>query len=366
MRKNRVIACRFFYSMMAISLLQTQLFAQDDSVKKKSLLLLPVISRSIETGWSFGAVAALTFRVFPKDTVSRTSNLEAIMLYSTKKQLVTAINGTQFFHHEKYILNEQISFSSFPDKFWGLGKNTPDEAEEPYKFNQYYIYLHLHRKIANGLFVGMIFEKQKVWNIDYIHGGIFDKQNVTGRFGYHVSGLGGSITYDKRNNAFASDRGFYGQLFVNYFDKHLSSDYTYTNIVLDLRKYIHLGRSKVLALQLYNFNTMGSVPLRSLASFGGANRMRGYYEGRYRDLDQMIVQGEYRFNIYKRLGAVAFAGTGSVANSYSDYALADLRYSYGAGLRFALDKKERLNIRLDYGIGQGKNHGFYLQLGEAF
>lgn len=366
MRKNRIAARYFFYIIMAISLLHTQLYGQHDSVKRKSLLLLPVVSRSIETGWSFGAVAALTFRVSPRDTVSRTSNLEAIVLYSTKKQLVTAINGTQFFHHEKFILNEQFSFSSFPDKFWGLGKNTPDEAEEPYKFNQYYIYLHLHRKIANGLFIGMMFENQKVWDIEYIKGGIFDQQHVAGRSGYSVSGLGGSMTYDTRNNAFASDRGFYGQLFINYFDTYLSSDYTYSNIVVDLRKYFSLGRNKVFALQLYNFNTTGTVPLRSLAAFGGANRMRGYYEGRYRDLDQLLIQGEYRFNIYKRFGAVAFAGTGSVANSFSDYALNDLRYSYGAGIRFALDKKEKLNIRVDYGIGQGKNHGFYLQLGEAF
>lgn len=366
MRKNRVDVRRFFYTIMAISLLHTQLLGQHDSARKKSLLLLPVVSRSIETGWSFGAVGAFTFRVSQKDTVSRTSNLEAIVLYSTKKQLVTAINGTQFFHQEKFILNEQFSFSSFPDKFWGLGKNAPDEAEEPYKFNQYYIYLHLHRKIANGLFMGVVFENQKVWNIDYIKGGLFDKQNVIGRSGYTVAGLGGSITYDTRNNAFASDRGFYGQLFINYFDKYLSSDYTYSNIVVDLRKYLSLGRSGVLAMQLFNFSTTGTVPLRSLAAFGGANRMRGYYEGRYRDLNQLVVQGEYRLNIYKRLGAVAFAGTGSVANGFSDYALSDLRYSYGAGIRFALDKKEKLNIRIDYGIGHGKNNGFYLQLGEAF
>jgi outer membrane translocation and assembly module TamA len=108
------------------------------------------------------------------------------------------------------------------------------------------------------------------------------------------------------------------------------------------------------------------VPVRSLASFGGANRMRGYYDGRYKDLNQLLLQGEYRFPLVWKLSAVAFAGTGSVAASFSEYALNDLKYSYGAGLRIPLDRKERLNMRLDYGIGQGKNNGFYLQLGEAF
>ncbi len=367
MTPNFRLAARLFYSIMAISLLHIASYAQNDSVKRKSLLVLPVISRSIETGWSFGAVAAFTFRLSARDTVSRTSNLEAIALYSTKKQLVTAINGSQYFRNEKFILNEQISFSSFPDKFWGLGKNTLDSDEEPYKYRQYYLYFHLLRNIAPHFFFGAVFEHQKVWDIEYVAGGAFDKQQVEGRHGYKVSGLGGSITYDNRNNAFAPDKGFYGQLFFNHFDKYLSSDFTYNNIVLDLRKYFPMGGRRVLALQLFSFNNTGhEVPIRSLASFGGANRMRGYYDGRYKDLNQLIVQGEYRFAVYKRFGAVIFGGTGSVANDYSDYALNDLRYSYGAGVRFTLDKKERLNIRIDYGIGQGKNKGFYLQLGEAF
>lgn len=345
-------------------------FSQADTVKPKRstrLLLLPVVSRSIETGWSFGTVAAFTFRMNRSDTISRTSNMQALALYSTKKQLVTAINGAQYFHHEKYILNEQFSFSSFPDKFWGLGKNTLDDAEEPYRYKQYYIYLHLLRKLAPHLFLGAVFEQQKVWDIIYVSGGAFDQQQVEGRFGYRVSGLGSSITYDKRDNAFSPERGFFGQLFVNHFDNYLGSDFNYTNIVVDLRKYLPITKKSVLAFQFFSFSNTGhEVPVRSLASFGGANRMRGYYDGRYKDLDQMLVQGEYRFPLVWKLSAVAFAGTGSVAPNFKAYALNDLKYSYGAGLRIPLDRKERLNMRLDYGIGQGKNNGFYLQLGEAF
>ena len=329
-------------------------------------MIFPVVAKSIETGWSFGTVGALTFRMFAKDTLSRTSNMQLLLLYSTKKQLVTAINGAQYFDKEKYILNEQVSYSSYPDKFWGLGKHTADNAEEPYKYNQYYIYLHLLRKISPNFFVGLLYEKQKVWNINYVAGGVLDQQQVLGRFGYHVSGLGSSLTYDKRNNAFAPGKGFFGQFSVNYFNKFWGSDFEYTNFILDLRKYIPVVRNQVLALQLFSFNNVGDVPLRSLASFGGSNRMRGYYDGRYKDMNQMVVQAEYRFPVYRRFSAVVFGGTGSVARDFNDYSLNDLRYSYGGGIRYALDKKEKLNIRIDYGIGQGKNSGLYLQLGEAF
>jgi outer membrane protein assembly factor BamA len=366
MKKNR-ITLHCFCLIVAVFSLKSYSYAQKDSASKKRLLVFPVIAKSIETGWSFGTVASLTFRLSAEDTVSRTSNLQLLGLYSTKKQLVTALAGTQYFHKEKYILSEQVSFSSFPDKFWGLGRNTPDAAEESYKFKQYYIYLHLLRKLAPGFFAGLLFETQKVWDVTYVASGLFDQQNVLGRNGYKVAGLGGSLTYDNRNSAFSPDNGAFCQFSFNHFDKFWGSQYNYTNYILDLRKYVPVGHtSQVLAFQLYSFNNAGEVPIRSLAAFGGASRMRGYYEGRYKDLNQLIVQGEYRFPVYKRFGAVLFGGGGNVSHTMTDYAINDLKFSYGAGLRFALDKKEKLNLRVDYGVGEGKNSGFYLQLGEAF
>ena len=365
MRKNLGISPRLLLFFVCFSVCSDAVLAQADSVKQKKLLIFPIISSSIETGFSFGSIAAATFRIFPKDTVSRTSNLEALFLYSTKKQLVTAINGTQYFDKEKYILTEQLSYSSFPDKFWGLGKYTRDDAAEPYKYRQFYLYAHLMRRIAPNFFIGLLFETQQVWDIEYQPGGAFDRDNVFGRDGYKIAGLGGSITYDKRNNAFSPDNGLYCQLYYNHFDHYLSSDYFYTNYVLDIRKYIPAG-NQVIAFQLYSFNNAGEVPLRSLASFGGASRMRGYYDGRFKYQNQTFLQAEYRFPVYKRFGAVLFGGMGDVAGRFTDYSMRDLKYSYGGGIRFALNKKEKLNLRIDYGIGAGNNRGFYLQLGEAF
>ncbi len=303
----------------------------------------------------------------PKTLFPRTSNLEILGLYSTKKQLVTAVNGSQYFHAERYILNEQVSFSSYPDKFWGLGKNTPDDAVEAYKFNQYYIYAHLLRKLARNFFIGLLYERQHVWDVSYTTGGLFDKEQVVGRKGYNVDGVGTSLTYDSRNNAFAPDKGFFGQVYFNHFDKFWGSYYNYNNIMVDLKSYLPIAYSQVLALELFSFNNTGNeVPLRSLASFGGASRMRGYYEGRYKDQNQLVLQAEYRFPLYKKFRGVVFGGGGNVGSSFSDYSITDLKYSYGVGLRFALSEKEKLNLRVDYGIGQGTSSGFYIQLGEAF
>ncbi len=358
-----------FFGLMTFFLTvnTNRLSAQRDSSKKHHLLLFPVIAKSIETGWEFGGAGSFTFHVNKNDTDSRTSSLQALVLYSTKKQFVSAINGTQYFNKEKFILMEQISYSSFPDKFWGLGNNTSDAAEEPYQFQQFYTYAHLLRKVAPRLFIGGIYEYQKVWDIEYVPGGLFDKENIPGRNGYKVSGLGASITYDSRNDAFAPSQGSFAQIFFNHFNPILGSDFKYTNYVVDLRKFIRIKRGQVIALQLYSFNNSGAdIPIRSLASLGGATQMRGYYDGRYRDHQQVLTQAEYRMDIKKRFGIVAFGGLGNVNDHLSHVSFENLKYSYGAGIRFALNKSERLNIRLDYGIAGGANKGFYLQIGEAF
>lgn len=339
----------------------------DSSKKNKAqLIVLPVVAKSIETSWSFGLAASATFHLFKHDTIARTSNMQALSLYSIRRQFIVAVTGTQYFKKETYILYEQISYSYFPDKFWGIGNRTPDHAGESYTFRQYYITPHLMRNLGSDLYIGIPLEIQQVLDVDYNHGGTFDKENVAGRRPYFISGLGLSFTYDNRNNAFAPDKGNFAQVYINHFDHYLGSDYVYTNYVVDLRKYITIWNKQVLALQAYSFNNSGEVPLRSLASFGGNNSMRGYYDGRYRDKDQFTIQGEYRMPIYRRFGAVVFGGFGDVSARLSDYRFEDLKYSYGGGIRFALNKSEKLNLRLDYGIGAGRNHGLYLQIGEAF
>lgn len=94
--------------------------------------------------------------------------------------------------------------------------------------------------------------------------------------------------------------------------------------------------------------------------------MRGYYQGRYRDNNMAVIQAEYRIPLFWRFGAVAFGDIGNVAPAPGQLNFTDLKYSYGGGLRVAMNKAEKLNLRGDFGINAKGTGGFYLQLGEAF
>lgn len=357
-----------FLILLVAGLPATSGLAQVDSSAKRPFkaLFLPIAARSIETDWSFGGAGSLTFKLKAADTSTRTSNSQVLALYSIRRQFIVAVNGTTYFPGEKYILSHQFSYSHFPDKFWGLGSNAPDANVEDYTFRQFYVFLHLQRQLRPRFFLGLWYEYQRLLEIDYQAGGLFDQQQVTGRLPYSVSGAGPSFTYDSRNNAFAPDRGALLQFYISHFDPALGSTFRFTTFVVDTRKFIRTSPKQVLALQAYGFFNTGEVPLRSLASFGGSSSMRGYYDGRYRSRNQVVVQAEYRVLLLWRLGAVAFADLGNVSDDLSDLTFKGLKYSYGGGLRFSLSPKERLNLRLDYGIGSGSSHGFYVQLGEAF
>ena len=74
----------------------------------------------------------------------------------------------------------------------------------------------------------------------------------------------------------------------------------------------------------------------------------------------------YGVPVYKWFGVVAFAGIGQVSDK-KDPSFDEFRTSYGAGLRAMINKRENLNIRLDYGRGEKAGNGFfYLGFAESF
>ena len=149
------------------------------------------------------------------------------------------------------------------------------------------------------------------------------------------------------------------------FGRMTGSDFNFTALLFDLRKYFSINSDQVIALQLYGNFLMNNPPFYQLAQLGGELLLRGYYKGRFRDKFYLASQIVYRIPVWWKFGIVTFVGIGDVTNSFSNFALNRLKYSYGAGLRFQIDEKEKLNLRMDFGIGKNST-GFYIGIGEAF
>lgn len=318
-------------------------------------------------GIGYGLSGSVSFNTSHKnDPETRASIIQAMGIFTTRHQNVQYIDASIFFPKEKYILYLQTSHSYFPDRFWGIGPNTLNSYEEKYAFKQANFFPHLKKKIFNKTFLGLIYEYQIVYKTYYNEHGIFDTGHFYGKNPYQVSGLGVSLSYDSRNSAAWPTKGIYIQSSYERYDRLIGTDYELGKWITDLRYFYNLVADHIIAFQAYNYFTNGQTPIRELANFGGANNMRGYYQGRFRDQSMFSFIGEYRAPIYKRLSACVFAGTGNVYSNAKKIAIKAMKYSFGGGLRFAMLKKERLNLRLDFGYADKKNYGFYFTAAECF
>jgi len=340
----------------------------DDTLKgnaNSKFLAFPFFLKSPETYWGFGAVAVYFFKAKKNDLKIRTSDVNLVTLYTLRKQVVSVLGATIYFPEEKKIIRFQSSYSYYPDKFWGMGNHSRDESIEEYSMRQFFFNPQLLGKFFRNWYAGFSYEFQNVYDFDYVSNGIFDREDITGRHGGNVSGVGMLLTWDTRNHAYSPSKGLFAELNATAYDKRLGSDYNFTSFTLDFRKFVSVSRKSVLAFQGVIKNNAGIVPFRNFSMLGGPEMMRGYYKGRFAATDLLAIQSELRYHLFWRLGLVVFAGAGEVSNHFSEIAFANLHYSGGGGVRLMVSKSEKLNLRLDYGIGKNSS-GLYVILKEAF
>ena len=80
----------------------------------------------------------------------------------------------------------------------------------------------------------------------------------------------------------------------------------------------------------------------------------------------MMLQLEYRQYFWKSFGFVVFGGAGNVAKELTAYDFSTMKYSFGGGLRYLFNKKQKINLRMDVGFGLDGNMGIYFGIEEAF
>ena len=81
--------------------------------------------------------------------------------------------------------------------------------------------------------------------------------------------------------------------------------------------------------------------------------------------DRSAFQGEYRFPLGGRFGAVVLAGGGRVAPSFSDMGGEPDLPSVGAGLRWLASEKARVNLSIDVAKGRDGTAA-YVYVKESF
>ncbi len=280
--------------------------------------------------------------------------------YSTSKQYKIGISpqvyllGNRVFTSVKLFLKDEIVFTPDPvnpevdAQIWG----TEIELRIPALFG--FNTKDSRRKL------GIIFDYQHV-DLTY------DQQISVADDPPHTLGLGLAWIWDSRDNIFYPTIGHLYRIKFATFAKDLGSSYDFNRFEVDLRRYFPLNprKKQLLAAQFYIDLARGTPPFYRLPALGGSRLMRGHKSGSLRDRNYMAGQMEFRTHAWWRIGAVAFIGVGDVADEFGDFKLGEVKYSYGAGIRYTFNQKEGINLRADLGFGENTN-GFYISVEEAF
>jgi outer membrane protein assembly factor BamA len=333
---------------------------------RSSFVVLPYAYYTPETKIAFGAGSIYSFRSADALPGGRPSSIRAATTYTQRSQIILALMPEIYLQKERYYYTGFYGYYKYPDKFWGIGGDAPDGAEENYRKNDFESNTSMQRRIAPGIYAGALFQ-YRYMNVDETDSrGALRAGAIPGSRGGSAAGLGVIVRYDTRDHVYQPSAGFYHQISAVSFGGAVGSDYTFNLLSLDLRMYRSLFGSHVLAFQTFNTFISGEAPFQMLGMLGGSYWMRGYYLGRYRDSNMITAQVEYRFPVWWRFGAVGFAGAGDVASDAGKFRFDRLKTSVGCGVRFMFDRREKINARLDVGFGSDDNAGVYAMVLEAF
>lgn len=357
-----------YFSVFLIFLSFFQTISAQDSTKKRflrdrSIVALPVVFRLPETRFGGGVAGSAVFG-FSKDSVG--SNLSQISFGTTftqNRQILVFFPFKIFANNNKYYFSSENGWFRYNYVYSGIGEDrVPDEKYDADYFRFRFLASKLIRpKTYLGLRVN--FEDYKVTGT--VAEGQLSSGVINGSDKSRTLGLGMSILRDTRDQVFYPTKGVFGEIFAVPSGRVFGANRNFTKISADIATYKSLGKKTVLASNYVAVANIGDVPFNQLAYLGGQFKMRGIFEGYFRDKNALIIQQEFRQEIWKRLGAVAF-GSMAFLGSEDDVFLRlnKPKFTYGAGLRVAT--KNHLNLRLDYALSPYGSGNIYATIGEAF
>ena len=346
--------------------------ARDSSIYPAKFLIAPIAYYEPATSLGFGVGTKLLFKPRGASKDTRTSNIPIGITYTLNNQFFFSSGFTIFFNEEKWLLDGDLNFSSFPQGYYGVGNLTTEEDRTEISFNQFLIQPLLLKRIRDNYFLGGGVRFNNVYNTtlaeatDELPEG-FDLQDSLGS-----RSVGGLLAFrlDTRDNVLNATRGSLLEVTHGVYGEQLGGTNQFQLSQLTASRYwrVRSDRDDIIAAQFFTRYAWADTPPQELSTLGGSERLRGFQEGRFRDRLAVFAQAEYRWQTWERVGFVGFAGGGQVASSVDGFDLGDMRYSVGAGLRLMIIPSENVNLRLDYGFGLGpsRDQNFYLGIAESF
>jgi hypothetical protein len=363
--------------------------------------LLPILGYSPANGFVIGAAVGVTKLLGNPANTTISSALANISL-TTKSQVLINLRTDIYTPDNKWLITGDNRLLFFAQPTYGLGiyglNNTYAFAvgdfsgertilEQPMRFNYVRLYDAAVRKIYKSWYAGLGINfdfhyqiKDEALKLDtpnpYISSHyIYSKKYGFDTSNYITNGITLHFVQDSRDNSVNPYKGYFADLGFRFNPTWLGSSQSSSMLYAEFRDYFNLQKSNpghLIGIWFWGtFVTGGHVPYLALPAitwdtYGRSGR--GYIQGRFRGTSMVYGEVEYRLPLSENglFGMVFFANATTASNPITGQ---DLFFSVapagGLGLRVKMNKKDRTNICVDYGIGRSFT-GIYFNIRETF
>lgn len=368
--------------------------------KSSAIFVAPVFNSSPTTGFVFGVTGQGAFQ----SPGSKMSAFQCNIQYTTKNQILIFLRNNIYMNKNKIFLSGDWRYFKYSEATYGLGTNAPegsivnkinfngqtmptDSLAQPMKFNYFKLHQTASWLITNNFYIGPGIHLDTYNNIEdlkldtlsspkkYTSHYIYSVKHGFNTTHYTMMGVSLNLMYDTRDNMVNTEKGIFANVNFRTNPTWLGSDKSSTILWTEFRAFKKIIPNKpqhVLGVWLMgNFVTGGDVPYLALPAIGYDQRSksgRGYTNGRFRGEQLIDLEAEYRFPIMcnQLISGVVFGSAITTSNKDVNVNLFDyLRPAGGVGLRFLFNKKAKMNMQIDYAIGQNSS-GFYFGASEVF
>lgn len=364
--------------------------------KKIDWSIVPGPNYSSDYGLGIGFMLAGFYRPDHTDSVTSPSNVSIYGNLTTRRYATLYFTGDNYFRHDRRILRYSGSVVYFPGEFYGVGHRAGAEGYKQELTTTDLIFeLSYCAALARNFYAGVcgtfnysgtryapsgMTERLERIAADVAAGGAVPDGRMgelytlwlEGRydparqdpFSNYIAatgerarplntGAGLFLQYDSRDLTYNASRGLFLKVQGMWYPRLLgNTGREFGRVTVTFDWYRRLWKGAVLACDLYVDAMLGNPSWHLYAKLGGEMRMRGYYEGRYRDKRLGTAQVELRQRIYRRHGLVGWIGAGQVWGT-EPFRWGNTLSNFGCGYRFEF--KKGMNIRLDYGWGDFGN-----------
>ncbi|HKP68385.1 MAG TPA: BamA/TamA family outer membrane protein [Pyrinomonadaceae bacterium] len=324
---------------------------------------IPIVSPVFGTG--LVGVFGYVFKMKMTDTKSRPSTVGAVGAFTNNGTRGLLVGARLYFAENKYQTTMRFGKGKAVAEFFGIGRipgrppiSTRIEGRGTFFFGEFM------RNVGWDTFIGPRYQYRSL-NFSRtqpaVPGGFeippIDVHSTSAAIGFHVQ-------RDTRDSTFYPRKGTLLDVEGNFFSPVVGSRRTYQTYKIAYNGFRSLGDKQVLAYRGMVCAVNDRTPFYDLCFYGSSD-LRGYTAGQYQNNRSFAAQAEYRRELPWRLGIVAFAGLGGIADRFTNFNSNHFLPAAGIGIRYKLEKKNHINYRVDFGVGRSGTT-LTMSVGEAF